>query len=53
MFALVGTSGSGKSTLANLLARFWDIQSGSIKIKGVGIRDIPLSQLMNSISMVF
>ena len=53
MFALVGASGSGKSTLANLLARFWDIQSGSIKINGVDIRDIPLSQLMNSISMVF
>lgn len=53
MTALVGPSGGGKTTLANLLARFWDIKSGSIKIGGVDIREVPLSELMNKISMVF
>ncbi|MBE6022199.1 MAG: ABC transporter ATP-binding protein [Cellulosilyticum sp.] len=53
MVALVGPSGGGKSTIANLLARFWDIKVGSIKIRGKDIRDIPLSELMNYISMVF
>jgi ATP-binding cassette subfamily B protein len=53
MTALVGPSGGGKTTLANLLARFWDIKSGSIKIRGVDIKSLPLSELMNQISMVF
>lgn len=53
MVALVGPSGGGKSTIANLLARFWDVKSGQILIRGVDIRDIPLSELMNHISMVF
>ena len=53
MTALVGPSGGGKNTLANLLARFWDIKSGSIKVRGVDIRDVPLSELMDKISMVF
>ncbi len=53
MTALVGVSGGGKSTLANLLARFWDVKSGSIKVRGIDIRDVPLSELMNHISMVF
>lgn len=53
MTALVGPSGGGKTTLANLLARFWDVKSGSIKIRGVDLRDVPLSELMNRISMVF
>ena len=53
MTALVGPSGGGKTTLANLLARFWDIRSGSIKVRGVDIRDVPLSELMDKISMVF
>lgn len=53
MIALVGPSGSGKSTIANLLARFWDIQKGSIQIRGKDIRKVPLSDLMNNISMVF
>lgn len=53
MTALVGLSGGGKTTLANLLARFWDIKSGSIKVRGVDIRDVPLSELMDKISMVF
>lgn len=53
MCALVGPSGGGKSTVANLLARFWDIKSGQIRIRGKDIRDIPLSNLMDHISMVF
>lgn len=53
MAALVGPSGGGKSTIANLLARFWDVKSGKILVRGVDIRDIPLSELMNHISMVF
>lgn len=53
MLALVGPSGGGKSTVANLMARFWDINSGSIKIRGKDIREVPLSELMDNISMVF
>ncbi len=53
MAALVGPSGSGKSTIASLLARFWDIKSGSIRLKGKDIREIPLGTLMEHISMVF
>ena len=53
MTALVGPSGGGKTTLANLLARFWDVKSGSIKVRGVDIRDVLLSELMDKISMVF
>ncbi len=53
MTALVGPSGGGKSTIANLLARFWDIKTGSIKVRGRDIRDISLGSLMDNISMVF
>ena len=51
--AIVGPSGSGKTTLCNLIARFWDVQSGSITIGGVDIKDISLETLMSKISMVF
>ena len=51
--ALVGPSGGGKSTVANLLARFWDVKSGQILVRGVDIREVPLSELMDHISMVF
>ena len=51
--AIVGNSGGGKSTLVNLIPRFYDIQSGSIKIDGVDIRNISLESLRNNISMVF
>lgn len=53
MIALVGPSGGGKSTIANLLARFWDVKTGSIKIRGTDIRNVPVSNLMDNISMVF
>lgn len=53
MIALVGMSGSGKTTLANLLARFWDVSSGQVLVHGVDIRRMPLSELMNRVSMVF
>lgn len=51
--ALVGNSGGGKSTLVNLLPRFYDVKSGSIKIDGIDIRDITLDSLRKNISMVF
>lgn len=53
MTALVGPSVGGKSTIANLLARFWDVGTGCVKIRGVDIRDVPLAELMDQISMVF
>ena len=51
--ALVGPSGGGKSTIASLLARFWDVKSGQVLVRGVDIRTVPLSELMDHISMVF
>ena len=53
MIALVGPSGGGKTTIANLLARFWDVKDGSIKIRGTDIRNVPVANLMDNISMVF
>ena len=53
MTALVGPSGSGKSTFCNLVARFWDVDSGSVKIGGTDVRDYTLESLMDQISMVF
>jgi ATP-binding cassette subfamily B protein IrtB len=51
--ALVGPSGSGKSTATRLIARFWDIKSGSIKMGGRDIREIDPEKLLSRISMVF
>ncbi|MCR4692015.1 MAG: ABC transporter ATP-binding protein/permease [Lachnospiraceae bacterium] len=53
MVALVGESGSGKTTIANLLARFWDVDSGRISIRGRDIRKMPLGELMDQLSIVF
>ena len=50
--AFVGEAGSGKSTLVNMLARFYDIHGGSIKIDGVDIRDIKTSSIHNLIGYV-
>lgn len=51
--AVIGPSGSGKTTMCSLIARFWDVQKGSIKIGGKDIRDYTLESLMDQISMVF
>lgn len=51
--ALVGPSGGGKSTLASLMARFFDVQSGSIKIGGADVRDIEKKELADTVSFVF
>ena len=53
MAALVGPSGGGKSTVASLLTRFWDVNGGKIMIRGVDIRNVPLENLMDNISVVF
>lgn len=53
MTAIVGPSGSGKTTFCNLIARFWDVNSGEILIGGNNIKDYKIENLMNSISMVF
>ena len=53
MTALVGPSGGGKSTIASLLARFWDIKEGTIKVDGKDIKNVSLGSLMDQISMVF
>ena len=51
--ALVGPSGGGKTTAAGLIARFWDVNEGAVKIGGVDVRDIPKEELMNTVSYVF
>lgn len=51
--AIVGPSGSGKTTLCNLIARFWDIDDGSILVGGHDVREYTLDSLMKNISMVF
>ncbi|MGN0351008.1 MAG: ABC transporter ATP-binding protein [Roseburia sp.] len=51
--AIVGPSGSGKSTICNLLARFYDVSSGSIKVGGYDVRKFTCDSLLSNISMVF
>ena len=53
IIALVGNSGGGKSTIVNLIPRFYDIKSGSIKIDGTDIREYTLTSLRSHISEVF
>ncbi|MDO5377998.1 MAG: ABC transporter ATP-binding protein [Clostridia bacterium] len=50
--ALVGPSGSGKSTIARLIASLWDVDSGSITLGGVDIRDLPLKECTDRIAYV-
>ena len=49
---IIGGTGSGKSTLINLIARFYDVTSGSIKIKGIPIKEYPFSQLRSLLGIV-
>lgn len=51
--ALVGASGSGKTTVTRLIARFWDVDSGSIRIGGVDLRDLSEEDRMAQLSLVF
>ncbi|HET8994575.1 MAG TPA: ABC transporter ATP-binding protein [Rhodococcus sp. (in: high G+C Gram-positive bacteria)] len=51
--AVVGPSGSGKTTLARLVARFWDVEAGSVRIGGVDVRDMATADLMARVSLVF
>ncbi|WP_314456783.1 ABC transporter ATP-binding protein [uncultured Actinomyces sp.] len=53
MCAIVGPSGSGKTTIARLLARFWDVDSGTVRVGGTDVRNMPTAQLMEQLSMVF
>ena len=50
---IVGPSGSGKTTLTSLMARFWDVDSGSVKLGGIDVKDYALDSLMSNFSMVF
>ena len=51
--ALVGPSGSGKTTITNLIARFWDVDSGTVRIGGLDVRDMGLDNLLSYMSIVF
>lgn len=51
--AFVGPSGGGKTTLASIVARFWDVDEGAVKIGGVNVKDIAGEELMNTVSFVF
>ena len=51
--ALVGPSGSGKTTLCNLIARFWDVDQGSISLDGHNVRDYSYDSLIRNFSFVF
>ena len=51
--AIVGPSGSGKTTLCNIIARFWNVNSGSVKIGGHDVREFTCDSLLSYVSMVF
>lgn len=51
--ALVGASGSGKTTIASLIARFWDVQEGAVRVGGIDVKEMTGDSLLKNISMVF
>ena len=51
--AIVGPSGSGKTTLTSLMARFWDVDSGTVKLGGIDVKEYALDSLLSNFSMVF
>jgi len=50
---LIGASGSGKTTICNLIARFWDVDSGEIAIDGTNVKDYRYDNLLSNFSFVF
>ena len=53
MTAIVGPSGSGKTTITRLIARFWDVQDGSITVGGHDVKEFTCDSLLKNMSMVF
>lgn len=51
--AIIGSSGSGKTTICNLIAKFYDVNSGSIEVGGMNVREFTCDSLLSNISMVF
>ena len=51
--AIVGPSGGGKTTLCNLISRFWDVDSGTVKLGGSDVREYSMDSLMKNFSFVF
>ena len=51
--AIVGSSGGGKTTLCNLIARFWDVDEGCVKLGGTDVREYSMDSLMKNFSFVF
>ena len=51
--AIVGPSGGGKTTLCNLIARFWDVDSGTVTLGGINVKDYSMNSLMNHFAFVF
>ena len=51
--AIVGPSGGGKTTLCHLIARFWDVDKGSVRLGGVDVKDYSMDSLMRNFSFVF
>ena len=51
--AIVGPSGGGKSTLCNLIARFWDVDTGRVTLGGVDVKEYSMNSLMSNFSFVF
>lgn len=53
MTAIVGPSGSGKTTVARLIARFWDVDAGTVRVGGVDVRELPTAALVRQLAIVF
>jgi ATP-binding cassette, subfamily B, bacterial IrtB/YbtQ len=53
MTALVGPSGSGKTTVTRLIARFWDVDDGTVRVAGQDVRDLTTDELMRQLALVF
>ncbi len=51
--AIVGPSGSGKTTITSLIARFWDVQEGTVTLGGINVKDYSFDALMSNFSFVF